>query len=125
MNKIKVLSFWGCECNPFANPETAGDGGGYFQPAGGCLLQLPSGEEVVVELDDTSCGCFGTRRRWEITAPARGMRWLFSTGSMDDASIDSDEDVDAILNSVWGCLGAADELLAIAREAVNMAAYRI
>lgn len=122
---MKVLSFWGKETNPFADSKTANNGGGYFQPSGGCLIQLDGGEEVVVELEDDSCGDFGTRERWSIAAPARGMRWLFTIGTMDDASIDSDEEVEAVLNSVYGCLGAADDLLVITRESVNMAAYKM
>lgn len=122
---IKILSFWGCETNPFANPETAGDGGGYFQPSGGCLLQLLNGEEIIAEVDDYSCGDFGTRKFWCITAPQHGMCWRVNIGTMDDACISSPEEVDAVLKSMHGVLGVSDEILNITIAAVNMAAYQM
>lgn len=33
-----MISFWGCEGNPNANPETANNAGGYSQPTGAMLL---------------------------------------------------------------------------------------
>lgn len=35
-----MISFWGCETNPYANPDTANNGGGYSQPSGGESLLL-------------------------------------------------------------------------------------
>lgn len=126
MEKIKVISFWGTETNPSADPETAGDGGGYFQPSGGCLLQLANGEEVVVDLDDLSCGDFGSREFWSVHAIRRGMCWVWCTGSMDDACIDPDWYIDQVYQSMWGVLGVAPiDLLWLTRTAVNLAAYRM
>lgn len=126
MEKIKVVSFWGTETNPSADPETAGDGGGYFQPSGGCLLQLANGEEVVVDLDDLSCGDFGSREFWSVHAIRRGMCWVWCTGSMDDACIDPDWYIDQVYQSMWGVLGVDPiELLWLTRTAINLAAYRM
>lgn len=126
MEQIKVVSFWGCETNPSADPETAGDGGGYFQPSGGCLVQLSNGEEVVVELDDLSCGDFGTRKFWSVHAIRRGMCWMWCTGSMDDACIDPDWYIEQVYQSIWGVLGVnLDVLMYLVRDAVNLAAYRM
>ena len=36
----RMISFWGCETNPCANPDTANNGGGYSQPSGGILVAL-------------------------------------------------------------------------------------
>lgn len=124
--EIKVVSFWGTETNPSADPETAGDGGGYFQPSGGCLLQLANGEEVVVDLDDLSCGDFGSREFWSVHTIRRGMCWMWCTGSMDDACIDPDWYIDQVYQSMWGVLGVAPiDLLWLTRTAVNLAAYRM
>ena len=119
--EIKVLSFWGCETNPFANPEAAGDGGGYSQPYGGCLLQLPDGREIVVEMDDNSCGDFGTRVGWDVSDLSTGLNWHWWEGSMDDACIDPEEYVDNVYRSMYSHLGAAEELLQVAEEAVHYA----
>ena len=96
--EIKVLSFWGCETNPFANPEAAGDGGGYSQPYGGCLLQLP-----------------------DVSDLSTGLNWHWWEGSMDDACIDPEEYVDNVYRSMYSHLGAAEELLQVAEEAVHYA----
>lgn len=123
---MEVVSFWGCETNPYANPETAGDGGGYFQPSGGCLLQLSNGEEIIIEYDDNSCGDFGTREQWDVHAIQHGMRWWWNQGTMDDAPIDPDWYIDQVYRSMWGVLGInPDVLLHLVRNAVNLAAYRM
>lgn len=88
MKEIKVVSFWGTETNPYANPETAGDGGGYFQPSGGCVLSTPGCREVLVEYEDANCGDFGTREFWTVSAPSRRLEWRWAQGSMDDDSIE-------------------------------------
>lgn len=55
----RMISFWGCETNPCANPDTANNGGGYSQPSGGILVALENGEYLTVTVDDMSCGDFG------------------------------------------------------------------
>ena len=126
MEEIKVVSFWGTETNPFANPETAGDGGGYFQPCGGCIVQLTNGEEIIVDLNDLSCGDFGSREFWSVHAIRRGMLWQWNAGSMDDACIDPDWYIDQVYQSMWGVLGVDPiDLLRLTRTAVNLAAYRM
>lgn len=39
----RMISFWGYETNPCANPDTANNGGGYSQPSGGILVALENG----------------------------------------------------------------------------------
>ena len=51
----RMISFWGCETNPCANPDTANNGGGYSQPSGGILVALENGEYLTVTVDDMSC----------------------------------------------------------------------
>lgn len=40
----RMISFWGCETNPCANPDTANNGGGYSQPSGGIFVALENGD---------------------------------------------------------------------------------
>lgn len=118
----EILAFWGCETNPCANSDTANNGGGYFQPSGGVSARLGNGQEVIVEYDDLSCGDFGSRIRVEIDAG--DLIWYICYGSMDDAMCCSDEEVDACLASVSGCLGIdAWALLEDVEYLVNQAAY--
>lgn len=56
---MRILSFWGWESNPFANPELANNGGGYSQPEGGALVELSNGSIAVVDYFDHNCGDFG------------------------------------------------------------------
>lgn len=49
----RTISFWGCETNPYANPDTANNGGGYSQPSGGILVALENGEFLTVTVDDS------------------------------------------------------------------------
>ena len=103
-NNINIVAAWGWETNPYADAETARNGGGYSQPEGGCVLEI-NGDLLSVEVSDTSCGDFGSRVSVEIDAPAAQMRWNVCVGTMDDASIDSPEEIDAIADSVWGVAG--------------------
>lgn len=52
----RMISFWGCETNPYANSDTANNGGGYSQPSGGILVSLENGEYLTVTVDDTPSG---------------------------------------------------------------------
>ena len=126
MEKIKVVSFWGTETNPSADPETAGDGGGYFQPSGGCVLSTPGCREVLVEYEDANCGDFGTREFWTVSAPSRRLEWRWAQGSMDDDSIDPYWFVEQVRESLAGALGVDHRVFCnTVREAVNLAAYRM
>ena len=100
MKMFKLISVWGEETNPYANPDTCNDGGGYFQPSGGILVEV-DGEPVIVEVDDLSCGEFGTRSQYAIDAPKKGMKWYLNVGTMDDAMIDSDEEIEEVLDTVY------------------------
>lgn len=59
MKNTKIITFWGGESNPFANPEFANNGGGYSQPEGSALVELPNGSMAVVDYYDHNCGDFG------------------------------------------------------------------
>lgn len=123
---MKIISFWGYETNPYANSEIAGDGGGYFQPCGGCIVYLTNGEEIIVDLNDLSCGDFGSREFWSVHAIRRGMRWEWNMGSMDDTCIDPDWYIDQVYQSMWVALGVDPaDLVRLVRIAVNLAAYRM
>lgn len=122
MAMVKLISVWGEETNPYANPDKANDGGGYFQPSGGVFVEV-DGDPVIVEVDDLSCGEFGTRIQYAIDAPKKGMKWYLNVGSMDDAMIDSPDTIDEVLDSIWGNLGVAEDLLNFACDAVHTVAY--
>lgn len=54
---MKILKIERTETNPFANPATANNGGGYFQPETVVLFDDGSSVDIL----DKSCGDFGTR----------------------------------------------------------------
>ena len=78
---MNLISVWGTEANPFANPEKANNGGGYSQPCGGAVYATESGELISILVSDTSCGAFGTRYSVEIDNGQR--KWAHHWGSMD------------------------------------------
>lgn len=77
----KLISVWGWEANPFADPRKAHDGGGYSQPCGGAVYAFGGGRLLSIEVEDTSCGDFGTR--YYATIDSGHQRWQFAWGTMD------------------------------------------
>lgn len=117
---ISIVSAWGLATNPAYNPDTANNGGGYWQFAGGLAAEI-NGQLVAVEVDDQSCGDFGARYYVDIIAD--GCHWRYADGTMDDASIDAPEEVADILASASGVLGVdALALVCEAREAADLCA---
>ena len=117
---FKILSAWGRATNPAYNPDTANNGGGYWQFAGGLMAEI-NGQLVAFEVDDASCGDFGARYYVDIIAD--GYHWRYADGTMGDASIDAPEEVADILDSASGVLGVdALELVCEAREAADLCA---
>lgn len=109
MKNAKIVSVWGWQTNPFYNPETSSNGGGYFQFKGGAVLEL-NGKTVIVTVEDASCGDFGSRIY--ATIESESHNWLFGWGTMDDASLSSEEEFYASINSASAILGVdANELL--------------
>ena len=109
---FNIVSAWGWATNPAYSPDTSNNGGGYWQFAGGIVTEI-NGQLVVVEADDTSCGDFGSRVYVDIIAD--GYHWRYSDGTMNDASIDTPEEVAGIISSASGVLGV--DALALACEA--------
>lgn len=119
---ISIVSAWGLATNPAYNPDTANNGGGYWQFAGGLVAEI-NGQLVAVEVDDASCGDFGSRVYVGIIAD--GYHWRYVDGTMDDASIDAPEEVEDILASASGVLGVdAFALVCEAREAADLCAMQ-
>lgn len=117
----RMISFWGCESNPNANPEMANNGGGYSQPSGGMLVALENGEYLTVTVDDMSCGDFGSRVFWDVTS-TDGRRWGGCYGTMDDAAIDWEWSENS-LDSISGVYGIdARAMIYDAVRAVHIAA---
>ena len=120
---FNIVSAWGAQTNPHYDPGTANNGGGYLQFSGGIVVDL-NGQLVTVEADDTSCGDFGSRVYFSVTAD--GFCWRFSDGTMDDASIDTPEDVLGVLLSISGVLGVdAEVLISAALNAANICACEV
>lgn len=117
-NHFYLLSCWGTNTNEFYDPERAYNGGGYWQPSGGCLIAV-SGRLAAVSYDKYDCGDFGCRRSYAVECD--GFRWTWSESNMDG---DGDRyDLDEIYNSIAGVLGVdADWFLDVARDAVQFAA---
>ena len=123
MITFNIISAWGSEPNPYANTDTANNGGGYSQLDGGCIMEI-NGDLLCVEVADTSCGDFGSRISVDIDAPAVVMRWLANFGSMSDASIDAPEEINAIADSILGVTGLdLFDLVRAALDAARTCAY--
>ena len=129
MNNIKLDAVWGTPIGAY-NPDTANNGGGYWQFYGGAKFSAVNGQVVIVEVQDTSCGDFGTRLGCDITVQdATGaLTWYVNMGTMDDASIDSQEIIDAVLSAVAKALGVlpddVDNMLGDAYRGANEVAWR-
>lgn len=115
MNDIKLGAVWGTPMGAY-NPDTANNGGGYWQFYGGAIFFAENGQVVVVEVEDSSCGDFGTRLWYDITVQddTKALVWHVNMGSMDDASIDSQETIDAVFAAI------AKELNILPEDVDNM-----
>ncbi len=96
-----VAVYPGIETNPFAGPEKACNGGGYSQPSGGATFFI-NGQHITVEINDSSCGDFGSRVYYCVKS--KDHVWNWCEGTMENASIDDPETVSDILDSIAGCL---------------------
>ena len=118
-NCFYLLSCWGTNTNEFYDPDRAYNGGGYWQPSGGCLFAV-HGRLVVVSYDKHDCGDFGCRRDYVVECD--GFRWAWSESNMDGDG-DRCVDRDAVYDSISGVFGVdADWFLDVARDAVQFAA---
>lgn len=127
MNLIdNIISAWAEETNPFANSTFANNGGGYSQPYSGYILDMGGRVGLLcVEVEDYSCGDFGTRVNVEIDVPAVQMRWSVCIGTMDDTAIDDPEEVEDVENSILGVTGLGlGDLIALGREVADVCCYR-
>lgn len=103
------------------NPDTANNGGGYWQFEGGCLFDL-DGRIVAVEVQDYSCGDFGSRLYAQIADPEHV--WCLSWGTMEDASIEAEYPDYAMMLSATGCLFEnAWKLIDVAMESAVIIAW--
>lgn len=101
MADINFVSCWG---DPIGNydPDTCNNGGGYWQFCGGAVFAADDGRHVIIDVDDQSCGDFGTRIWCDVTVQdtTKALVWHVNLGTMDDASIDSQETIDAIFAAI-------------------------
>lgn len=129
MNEIKLGAVWGTPGGAY-NPDTANNGGGYWQFYGGAKFSAVNGQVIIVEVQDTSCGDFGTRCQYDITVQdaTEALAWFVNVGTMDDASIDSQETIDAVFAAIAGELGILPEdvydMLCDAHRGANEVAWR-
>lgn len=107
---IKLDAVWGTPIGTY-NPDTANNGGGYWQFYGGAVFSAENGQVVIVEVEDTSCGDFGTRIGYDIAIQddKKALEWHVNVGSMDDASIDSQEIIDAVFAAIAKALDVLPE----------------
>lgn len=116
-NNFYLLSCWGNNQNEFYDPDRAYNGGGYWQPSGGCLFAV-HGRLVVVSYDKFDCGDFGCRRDYVVDAG--DYRWDWRESNMDGEGYD---DTLSIYQSISGVMDVdADWFLDVARDAVQFAA---
>lgn len=107
---IKLDAVWGTPIGAY-NPDTANNGGGYWQFEGGAIFSAENGQFIIIEVVDTSCGDFGTRIWYDVTVQdtTNALVWRVNMGSMDDASIDSQETIDAVFAAIAKELGISLE----------------
>lgn len=107
---IKLDAVWGTPIGAY-NPDTANNGGGYWQFEGGAIFSAENGQFIIIEVVDTSCGDFGTRIWYDVTVQdtTKALVWRVNMGSMDDASIDSQETIDAVFAAIAKELGISLE----------------
>lgn len=114
-----VEAVWGENSNPGYDPESAGNGGGYWQPCGGAVIRLSDGRLVTVEVEDLSCGDYGDRVYGSVEVD--GYKWFIATGSMIELENDME---DAEWRSMSGVLGLdAEQLFLAVSDAVGLAAW--
>lgn len=101
MNSVKLDAVWGTPSGAY-NPDTANNGGGYWQFYGGAKFSSANGQIVIIDMQDSSCGDFGTRCQCDITVQnaTEALVWYLNMGTMDDASIDSQEIIDAVIVAI-------------------------
>lgn len=112
MKTLEMISCWGYA--PEYDADRCNNGGSYYQPTGGALFSV-DGQPVAVEIDDSSCGDFGSRMFVSIEADV--YKWCWTTGTMDDAGIATRVEEDNILSSISGVLGL-DALSDLVRPAI-------
>ena len=119
---LNIVSVAAENVNASYNERTCVDGGGYWQPCGTVLMELEDGALVSVECDNTSCGDFGYRKYYEITAD--GFKWRWHESNMDDAADTSLEEINEILDSIESILNVdAVGLLDVAIDAIHTVAH--
>lgn len=129
MNNIKLDAVWGTPSGAY-NPDTANNGGGYWQFNGGAIFSAVNGQIVIIDVRDSSCGDFGTRCQYDITVQdaTEALVWYINAGSMDDASIDPEETIDAVFAAIAKALGVLpediDNMLCDAHRGANEVAWR-
>ena len=101
MNTVKLDAVWGTPSGAY-DPYTANNGGGYWQFYGGAKFSSANGQIVIIDMQDSSCGDFGTRCQCDITVQnaTEALVWYLNMGTMDDASIDSQEIIDAVIVAI-------------------------
>ena len=121
---MKIVSFWGENVNPAYHPDRTANGGGYFQPCGGALVDLEDGRLIDVTYRDESCGDFGDRLFMDVQTGYFGWRIWWDT--MDSQSIDEmADDFIAVANACWLADGIdLQEVFNLVRKAVEWAAWQ-
>ena len=120
MFNLRIVSVWGWVTNPAYSPDAANNGGGYWQYTGGIVADV-NGQLVTVEVDDSSCGDFGSRIFVDVAAD--GFRWRVNIGTMADTSVDATDEIDDIYTSISGVLDIdADCLIREAIQSANLCA---
>lgn len=109
---IEAYCAW--ESNPFANPRTANNGGGYSQPEGWAVVSLADGRTITIAYSDMSAGDFGTRKWATVNNETEGYTVRFSWGSMENREIDRQE-MDELSNRLgidaWALIQEVEQMV--------------
>lgn len=76
--------------NPSYDPDTANNGGNYWQFDGSCSVELADGTIINAQLDDSSCGDFG--RRSQLDLQIKGRRLTLWEDEIDGRQEEADEE---------------------------------
>ena len=107
------------------NPDTANNGGNYWQFGGSCTAELTGGTIISAELDDSSCGDFG--RRSQLVLTVKGQKLVLwedeISGRQEEAA---EENTQALmqLEQLLGCDSRnVDCIIGSIADAIERAAY--
>lgn len=107
------------------NPDTANNGGNYWQFGGSCTAELTGGTIISAELDDSSCGDFGRRSQLVLTVKGQKLvLWGDEISGRQEEAAEENTQTLIQLEHLLGCDSRdVDCLVDDIADAIERAAY--